>query len=284
MADLVRFVEPLQDGWPELTSMASLSLRTGETQTCCLLSDGAQESFFGCTIVARAVSVAVEPGLSSSSPAVLLHQFLFRYTAPDGDVIVAPWNKPVELASSETAEEYCYEIEAIDVVTGETHAYEELEGRCAAHGDLEPLGHQRFSIPDSALESGVCPLPPPGFGPRWCDVNNRRCDFDGAPPDCHFYDYTCSDGDHPGGGWEPAAVSEESDAGSDEDNDAADDEGASARADSSGCAVRISDGEPSQLRVAAWLLVLLLWLRVRTAGDHRPRRSSTKAERSRGAV
>jgi hypothetical protein len=203
----IEFLEPAARTWPELTSAASLSqVIANEAPSCCTLDTGNGVIDFNCTTLSETTYAVLHPGLSSASSPVELNQYLFRYTAPDhsSQVAVLPWTVVAALPIYEMSDEYCYEVDAIDLVTGIIHPYRDLPARCAPHGALAPIESTVKQLADDALASPICPMPPDGFSERWCALNAEACEVDVRPRHCHFYPFTCDNQPYPGPGWRGA--------------------------------------------------------------------------------
>lgn len=200
----IEIVAPMERTWPELASAASLSqVIANEAPACCTLDTGTGVIDFNCKTLSETTYAVLHPGLSSASAPVELNQYLFRYTAPDhsSEVLVLPWTTTAALPLYEMSDEYCYEVAAIDLVTGVIHSYPDLSARCAPHGDLAPIETSVKELADAALTSPVCPMPPDGFADRWCELNAEACEVAVPPRHCHFYPFTCQNEPYPGPGW-----------------------------------------------------------------------------------
>lgn len=200
----IELIEPTERTWPELTSAASLTqVTTNDAPSCCTFDTGAGVIDFSCVTLSETTYAVLHPGLSSSSSPIELNQYLFRYAAPDhgSEIVVLPWTTAAELPIYEMSDEYCYEVAAIDLVTGTIHPYRDLPSRCAPHGRLAPIASTVKQLADDALWSTICPMPPHGFGTRWCELNAEACLVDVPPRHCHYYPYTCDNQPYPGPGW-----------------------------------------------------------------------------------
>jgi hypothetical protein len=200
----IEVVPATERAWPELTSAASLSQVTAnEVPACCTLDTGTGVIDFNCMTLTERTYAVLHPGLSSASSPAELNQYLFRYTAPEhsSEVVVLPWTTAAALRLYEMSDEYCYEVAAIDLVTGVIHPYPDLSARCAPHGDLAPIESTVKQLADDALRSPICPMPPDGFAERWCELNAEACEVAAPPRHCHFYPFTCQNQPYPGPGW-----------------------------------------------------------------------------------
>lgn len=255
IAEVMTFIAAQDRAWPVLISAASLSQITENTErACCTLDEGLGEvTEFFCVPTLETTYVLLDPGLSSASSLVTTNQYLFRYTVPavsDAEQIM-PWSTPATFQIYEMRDEYCYEIEAIDLVTGEIKPYPELSNRCVSHGQLAAPGQKQLPVPDAALSSALCPLPPAGLESKWCTLNEPHCAATVASRDCHFYGYTCLDDAYPGPGWQRTTehgprqpldglvdlVDQANDGGVDTGRDAGSDASMPASRGSAGCAI-----------------------------------------------
>jgi hypothetical protein len=205
----IEIVPAAERTWPELTSAASLSqVIADEAPACCTLDTGDGVIDFTCKTLSERTYAVLQPGLSSASSPVDLNQYLYRYTAPEhsSEVVVLPWTSTAELRLYEMSDEYCYEVAAIDLVSGIIHPYPDLAARCAPHGDLAPIENTVKQLADDALASPICPMPPDGFAGRWCELNAEACEVEVPPRHCHFYPFTCLDQPYPGPGWRSIAA------------------------------------------------------------------------------
>jgi len=208
---------------PELMSAASLSQVDANEQECCTSNEGAGEVAVACHQTLERTYLLLDPGLSSASSLSVTNQYVYRYTIAGGDSepIVLPWGVHATLPLYEELDEYCYEIAAIDLITGMATPFPKLANRCASLGELAEPVHRVLEIPDSALASARCPLPPTGFRMRWCALNESRCEATVPPLDCHYYGFTCQNEAFPGGARpeaEDGGIQDQGDGGTAEDS------------------------------------------------------------------
>jgi hypothetical protein len=160
-------------------------------------------SFFGSGVLEQSScfpneqrrTIMVNPGLSTPNPAVLLGQFLFRIHP--GDEVTAltqptQWPTSVPVMFNEQADEYCFNVEAIELVSGTMHGYPDLE-RCAEHGALPEIGVVEIEAGASELDREICHAPPLAYEQQWCDLNEDPCADDGTESGCGLYGYVCRD-------------------------------------------------------------------------------------------
>jgi hypothetical protein len=223
--------------------------------------------------------------LASEDPPEHVGQFLFQ-ARPIVTGIAAPTNasapldSPLRVSYAEQAEEYCFHVEAIDIVTATVAPYPDLAPACVAHGDLGDIGlvQQDLAVL-GLLDAARCELPPFGFEDAWCGVNEETCAEEDAPRACRSFGYVCEGGTPPadmspldlsvagspekapppmgarggagGAGGQAAADSDEDRAGSGGEEAQAGMGGGG----SDGCSVRASSGR-SSTGMAGWLSLL----------------------------
>lgn len=185
---------------PELMSAASLSQVDADERECCTSDEGAGEVPVACHQTLEKRYLVLDPGLSSASPVARTQQYLYRYTiaGSESEPTVLPWGVQPALRIDQELDEYCYEIEAIDLITGVATPFPELAKRCASLGELAEPVHRVMEIPDWAFASPLCPLPPTGFRMKWCDLNESHCEVAAPPLDCHYYGFVCQNEAFPG--------------------------------------------------------------------------------------
>jgi hypothetical protein len=188
----IKVVPPIERKPPKIDGTASVSLVTEQTEVCCHFDDGVNLIWLECSALTSITSAVLSPGLSSSSPAALLEQYLFRYTERTSNTsALLAWGKLFELVVPVARERYCYELEAIDISTGAVHVYDDPDQLCAMASDFIPSSFAPMTLPDAALRSQSCPIPPNGYEEPWCDVNAKRCASSPRPDDCYFYGHAC---------------------------------------------------------------------------------------------
>jgi hypothetical protein len=190
-------VEPIDLARPVLASEPSLSLvAQGVDQACCQ-----QWTDFGvlqgqCTALTEVTYAALSTGLTTSTPAMALRQYLFRVDpAGLGPSLYLPFDGARQLLFEVADDEYCFEIEAIAIFDSTLHPYAELES-CAPHGDLGEVGMMPVEPSSSFFDRSQCTEPPLGFEDEWCEEN---ADCEGATnmPQCVLFDHLCNGGVRP---------------------------------------------------------------------------------------
>ena len=184
---------------PLLVSEPSLSSvdETIDTECC--------RQFFGagvleqgrCFASEQRRSVLLNPGLSTPDPAMLLGQFLFRITPGAGADVSQPpqptqWPTWVPVLFYEQAAQYCFEVEAIELVSGTVHAYTDIS-LCVPHGQLPPLGIEVIEPGIAELDRTLCQAPPLAYEERWCELNADPCASDANATGCLLYGFVCRD-------------------------------------------------------------------------------------------
>jgi hypothetical protein len=253
---------------PVLLSEPSLSLLIESTDTqCCDLWTELGIETGSCSTTREQAYAALEPGLSSSTGAGALGQFIFATWAPGTTAqgTYELWPPTAQgIAFATQAEEYCYEITAISIVDSTEYAYDDLEPRCVPHGDLGALATLPSELPASFFDRSRCTEPPDGLEEGWCE-QNEDCEGSDAP-DCVMFDHLCDDGERPGwpagtagggGSDDPGSAGTSGDAGSDTERD--DDPPTSSE---EGCSVALEGTRTRSHAGAPWLaLGLALALR-----------------------
>lgn len=144
-------------------------------------------------------SVILDPGFSTADPAVLLNQFLFRMGPAPGTAVNAPltpWSSLTPMWFTEQAQEYCYELEAIEIISRTVYTYDDLES-CVPHGDLAELGVVEVEPGAAELDHLVCQAPPDQYKDQWCDLNEDPCADDAMATACGLYGFVCRGEDLP---------------------------------------------------------------------------------------
>ena len=195
--DEIQVVEAFDDAPPEIMSAPSASETTGDYEMVCCqtpVDDLARE----CAVVRQTSIIQVDGGLSSSAPAAKLNQFLFRYAVRTGFGTATVSPMPLEalqpISFVNDANEYCFDLIAVNVATLEQHTYGELAS-CAERGELS-LGTADVEPPPAFFDPRTCPFPPPPFQAKWCEINQDVCET-GAVSHCEQYEYICNDGPRP---------------------------------------------------------------------------------------
>lgn len=179
---------------PMISTAPSASFRSETSNSaCCRSLFGGVLSDTSCFPSEQRSSIMLEPGFSSMDPAVLLNQFMFRigsagFAAAQGSLGMWP-NLYANLFYDQAAE-YCFELEAIDIISGTVFTYEDLE-RCAPHGELPELGISSIEPGAAELDRLVCHAPPEQYKDQWCDINEDPCAEDQMATACGLYGFVC---------------------------------------------------------------------------------------------
>lgn len=258
--DEIQVVEAFDDTPPAIMSAPSASEITGDYQTLCCqtpVDNLARE----CAVVRQTSIIQVDGGLSSSAPAAKLNQFLFRYAVRTGLGTATVSPMPLEalqpISFVNDADEYCFDLIAVNVATLEQHTYSELAS-CADRGELF-LGTADVEPPPTFFDPRTCPFPPPPYQAKWCEINQDVCET-GAASHCEQYEYICNDGPRPEHWSMPdAGTLPRIDLLPDPDSKA---DAVHPTADHSGCSVATS-GRKAPRATLAWLgfAIAGLWLR-----------------------
>jgi hypothetical protein len=179
---------------PAIESSPSASWR-GETNnwSCCRTLIGGTLEDASCFPSEQRASIMLEPGFTTSDPAVLLNQFVFRLGTDELSAdLTGPsiWPNVYVSPLYTQAEEYCFTLEAIEIISGTVHTYEDIE-RCAPHGELKDLGFLPIEPGSVELDRVVCHAPPDQFKDQWCDINEDPCAHDNNETGCGLYGFVC---------------------------------------------------------------------------------------------
>jgi hypothetical protein len=258
---------------PELTSNPSASSEVGgDSYACCSPPVVLGEIPQSCFLAESQRYVTVLPDLVVNDSLPAMTQLLFRI-GPSDAAVAEPglFAGPYTLFFTELADEYCFDVEAFEITTGERYTFEELD-RCAPHGDLPAPAVIRHEVPDYVLYRGACSPPPAGFEERWCALNEAACLANPAEAGCTIAGQVCRGEPAPSAG---AGGSGGGEAGAAGMSNAAGDGGAGAADERptqpkhvTACACSIerarSSGSPGQLAIAGLLAGVVL-LRVKRA-------------------
>ena len=183
---------------PTISTAPSASWR-GDTNNwgCCRSLIGGVLQDASCFPNEQIASIVLEPGFTTSTPAVEMNQFVFRIatgTTPLSGVQPSVWpNLPME-PIREQADEYCFQLEAIDIVSEMAFSYTALDVElCAPHGDLADLGIVPLEPGATELDRLVCHAPPEAYKEEWCELNEDPCADDAMATACGLYGYVCRD-------------------------------------------------------------------------------------------
>jgi hypothetical protein len=141
----------------------------------------------------------LDPGLSTVEPLTHVNQFLFKArlvtTSPElsSPAAYEPIGLNDALIVDDLADSYCFEVEAIDIATGQTHVYPEQH--CVARGDV-PVEIIALELSPAFLDHDDCIQPPVDYEAAWCSANESDCAGELNGP-CKLYRYACNNGPLP---------------------------------------------------------------------------------------
>jgi hypothetical protein len=90
------------------------------------------------------------------------------------------------------ADQYCFDLVAMDIATMQTFSYADLMPRCKPHGDLGTVGTRPIEVDPAALAHEVCMVPPPLETKQWCDLNDNVCRSNRAAAGCEDFGPLCT--------------------------------------------------------------------------------------------
>lgn len=184
---------------PKLSSSVQLQrLDARFSGLCCSVDDPSLRIVPSCfdTILRRTAALTVT--LASDASASELGQLLVSV------IPVGGFTKPSEyrpftgqlthlMEWEKKADEYCFDVYGIEIGTKLSLTYPDLTPRCAPHGSLGGLEPETLVPGASEIGHEHCPVPPPGYEARWCEINGQACAADRAQPTCHSYARLCLD-------------------------------------------------------------------------------------------
>jgi len=242
---------------PMLAISPSVSTLTAPSERACCLTLS-QDGLDHCALTEQQTFAQVDLGLSSTETVSKLNQFLFRVRVAEGNAppnapaAFRPFGASAALNFEAAADEYCLEVDALDIVTLEEHRYPDLD-HCVA-GSSVRVGTTPVELDDEFLAGDLCVRPPVGHEERWCEVNAGAC-ANGRTQKCAQLQDTCEDEPR------PDAAAPEADAGLDDEHDASAD-GGNERESDRGCTVA-ARGARSSSGAAAYLVLVMLGLATR---------------------
>lgn len=163
---------------PVLALSPSVSALTEPVAHACCLTVN-EDGVDHCTVTEQQTLAQVDPGLSSTATVGELNQFLFRVRAAVGSVspmvssVFLPFGANAAMRFDTADDEYCMEIDLLDIVTMEQHKYPDLVG-CVASSSVS-VGTSPVELTDAFLTDALCVRPPVGHEARWCEVNGDAC-------------------------------------------------------------------------------------------------------------
>jgi hypothetical protein len=189
-------IESWQPEVPSFTSMPTpRSIETAiETACCRVLSSDALVDGPLCPATTASFQAIVTTNLMSAAPPEQRDQFLYRaraagVPADPEDMLFHPTGGAAAALFTEQADEYCFEVDAIDIVSLEIHTNIAVEPRCVAHGELPDFEAHAVEVADAALHRSACSAPPVGFEARWCALNELECEA--MPLWCPLFGHVC---------------------------------------------------------------------------------------------
>lgn len=188
------------DGPAALDATLELSSREIALESACCFSemDGIN---VGQTCVSTVLSTMahVQVGLQSELPREVTNQYLFTIAPVVADLADAtaeneypfPLDTPRGVVFMKQADEYCFQIDAIEI--GSQTAYDNalVEPHCVAHGALPQVGNVVVDVGDELLDHTACIVPPESLQERWCALNEAQCTASDAPASCDWYGNQC---------------------------------------------------------------------------------------------
>jgi len=163
-------------------------------KVCCRARFGTSatlEASSPCFGIEYEASIQLDPGISTTAPRLQSNQYVFRFdTGPDArpaftDGSLSGVVLPV---FREQADEYCFNITAIELSTRTEYPYE--SAACARHGTLADLGVSAVEPGAAELVRNLCQAPPLGFEEPWCEVN-ADCEGNETSAFCGLYPHVC---------------------------------------------------------------------------------------------
>jgi hypothetical protein len=210
----VEIVAVVERTKPELTVSPSVSSFTAPSaRACCLTLQ--QDGLDHCALTEQQTFAQVDPGFSSTATVGTLNQFLFRVRAAESSAepamaaVFLPFGADAALRFAAAADEYCVEVDALDIATMEEHRYPDLD-YCVAGASVD-LGTTPIELDDAFLAGVLCIRPPTGHEERWCEVNGDVCDA-GLSQKCTQLQDSCVDRPSRDAGSESDAAAHDTDA------------------------------------------------------------------------
>ena len=162
---------------PAVTSMLTVSRLDQKTGLeCCSSPNGVATDFDSMCFASQDASyVAMKIELASTTATPELAQYLFKLG-------VAVLNQTGQYDSfgsvsltynlQAAASEYCFDLQAMDIASGQTFDYRDLMPRCRPHGNLGTIGTTPIAIDlDTVLAHTICAIPPTQYLVQWCNIN-----------------------------------------------------------------------------------------------------------------
>jgi hypothetical protein len=177
---------------PVLTSEPQIAIheQNAEYACCWSLTNGVRVEG-SCFAVEWQEGVLLSTNVATSESPSALTQLLFQITPAmqPGFIELTPFGGAIAFSFDTQADEYCFDISAIEITTGELYTFDELE-RCVPH-DVRALTMRAAEPSATDLDPTICPAPPDGFEASWCELNEEPC---AAEPDrvgCELAGHVC---------------------------------------------------------------------------------------------
>jgi hypothetical protein len=183
---------------PISNAMQLSRYETPVTTRCCTNVPGVSKGITGCFDAETRSYPRVQLGLTSTASPAELGQFLFKLTQADvTPALVASYSTFTSLATTQlswntSATQYCVDLEAIEITSGRSYQYADLMARCIQHGALGEIGVKPAVVDEAkVLGHDMCPIPPPNYEMRWCELNKAACGADRSLIGCENYGHLC---------------------------------------------------------------------------------------------
>jgi MYXO-CTERM domain-containing protein len=138
--------------------------------------------------------VAMEIQLATTAATPELAQYLFKVGIPvlNQNGAYGPFGSlPLVYNLQNAANEYCFNLEAMDIASGQSFGYADLMPHCQLHGNLGTIGTQPIVIDfDAVLARAVCPTPPASYVTQWCAIN-AACSGTPSQAGCEQFGQLC---------------------------------------------------------------------------------------------
>jgi hypothetical protein len=181
---------------PAVTSMLTVSRfdEKAGLQCCSSPSGVTTDADRMCFASQTASYVAMKIELATTAATPELAQYLFKVGIPvlNQDGAYGPFGSlPLTYNLQFAANEYCFNLEAMDIASGQRFAYADLMPLCQPHGNLGTIGTQPIAIDFAAvLAHAVCPNPPASYVTQWCAIN-AACSGTPSQAGCEQFGQLC---------------------------------------------------------------------------------------------
>jgi hypothetical protein len=179
---------------PALSATLSVERSEQNDMQCCNVLPGFMSPVKASCFPTEAMSfIAMTVVLTNTVLSSDLNQFLFKLSVPaamaPGSYLPLQGSYPFRFQT--VADQYCFDVEAIDIASMQTFKYADLMPRCKPHGDLGTIGTRPIDVAAAALAHEVCMVPPPLEAKQWCDLNDSACSSNRAAPGCEDFGPLC---------------------------------------------------------------------------------------------